>query len=112
MFGRAQADRGMSGWSSPGSRSVRGKFACQAAVSFGAGVVEADDLRGLALALVLGGDGVECGDGGGVPNVGVGEVNDDLVGVVGVLELGVQVVAGGEEQFTGHSIDRGGVAVG
>ena len=36
-----------------------------------AGFVEAEDLDGLALAVVLGGDGIECGDGGGVPDVGV-----------------------------------------
>ena len=73
--------------------------------------VEPDDLDGLALALVLGGDGVEGGDGGGVPDVGVGEVDDDVVGVVGVVELGVEVVAGGEEQLAGDPVDGGGGAV-
>ena len=77
----------------------------------GAGVVEPDDLDGLALALVLGGDRVERGDGGGVPDVGVGQVDDDPVGVLGVLELGVEVVAGGEEQLAGDAVDAPCAAV-
>jgi hypothetical protein len=43
-------------------------------VAFGAGLVETDDLHGLAFAFVLG-DGVQCGEGGGVPDVGGGEVD-------------------------------------
>ena len=36
-----------------------------------------------------------------------GEVDDDVVGVVGVLELRVEVVAGGEEQLAGDAVDGG-----
>ena len=73
---------------------------------------EPDDLDGLALALVLGGDGVERGDRGRVPDVRRRQVDDDAVGVVGILELGVEVVAGGEEELAGDGVDRGDVAVG
>ena len=83
----------------------------EALVPRGARRVEPDDHDRLVLAVVLGGDGVEGGDSGGVPDVGGGEVDDDVVGVVGVLELGVEVVAGGEEQLAGDPVDGGGGAV-
>src|SRR5680860_1805938 len=70
-----------------------------------AGVVEADDLDGLALAAVLGRDRVQGGDGGGVPDVGVGQVDDDVRRGAGIVELVDEVVAGGEEQLTVDGID-------
>jgi len=39
--------------------------------------------------------------------VWLGQVDDDALRVLGVLELRVQVVAGGEEQLTGDGVDRG-----
>src|SRR5690606_35409842 len=45
------------------------------------------------------------GDGGGVPDVGAGEGDDDVVGVVLVVELVDEVVGGGEEQLAGDRVD-------
>src|SRR5690606_41150896 len=78
----------------PGGRRRRGRvrsvasgqFAAEGVVHAGAVPVEADDLDLLAAFLVLGGDGVEGGNGGGVPDVGVGEVDDHVVGITGVVE--------------------------
>ena len=80
--------------------SVAGaEFAAEAFAHEGAGVVEADDLHVFAVVVVFLGDGVQRGDGGGVPEVGGVHVDDDVFGVQGVFELGVEVVGGGEEQF-------------
>src|SRR5690349_11735572 len=68
-------------------------------------LVHADDRRRLPPRRVFGGDGVECGDGGGVPDGGFGQVDHDVVGVVGVVELEDEVVAGGEEELAVHSVD-------
>jgi hypothetical protein len=73
---------------------VAGEFA----VEVGAGVVQADDLDGLATLDVLVLDCVQRGDRGGVPNVRGGQVDDDPVGVTCVVELADEVVGGGEEQ--------------
>ncbi len=73
----------------------------------GGGVVHAGEGDGLAEVFVLGVDGVERGDGGCVPDVGACQVDDDAVGVVGVFELGGEVVAGGEEQFSVDGVAGG-----
>lgn len=66
--------------------------------------IQAADVDGFAVVAVLEGDGIQCGDCGGVPEVGVGEVNDHVVGVFGVVEQGVEVIGGGEEQFACHRV--------
>src|SRR5690625_4736139 len=54
--------------------------------------IEPADIDGFAVVAVLEGDGIQCGDCGGVPEVGVGEVNDHVVWVFGVVEQGVEVI--------------------
>jgi hypothetical protein len=88
-----------------------GQLAGQGAVHASAGLVEADDLNRLAAGGVLGLHGVQRGDAGGVPDVRVGQVDDDVVGIAGVVEPGDQVVAGGEEQLPGDGV-QGMAAVG
>ena len=73
----------------------------------GAVVVHADDGHRLALRCVLGGDRIQRGDGGGVPDVRVAHVDDDVGGVAHVVELVHQVIAGGEEQLSPDRVDAG-----
>ncbi len=79
----------------------------QSHVLLGGGRVQTDDGDGLALGGVSGGDRVEGPDGGGVPDVRVGQVDDDVFRVSDVVELVDQVVAGGEEQFATDGVDAG-----
>ncbi|MGB7980006.1 MAG: hypothetical protein WCF36_04350 [Candidatus Nanopelagicales bacterium] len=79
----------------------------EAAESGEALVVESDDAYVLALVVVLGGDGVEGGDGGCVPDVGLGQVDDHVLGVADVVELVDEVVAGGEAQLAEDAVDAG-----
>src|SRR5690606_33792213 len=79
----------------------------------GARLVQADDLDGLPAARVLRLDGVQGGDGRGVPDVRGGKVDDDPVGVGRVVEAADEVVGGREEQLARHPVDdRGAVGVG
>lgn len=91
----------------PGSVTA-GEFAGESAVEVGTRVVQADDLHVLATLGVLRPDGVQRGDGGGVPDVGGGQVDDDLVGVACVVEPADEVVGGGEEQLAGDGVDDAG----
>nr|WP_243760831.1 hypothetical protein [Propioniciclava sp. MC1595] len=48
--------------------------------------------------------GVQGGDGRGVPDVAVGEVDDEPIRVAQVVELVDQIVAGGEEHLAAHLV--------
>src|SRR5699024_10380912 len=61
--------------------------------------VEADDAHLLVAGGVLRLHRIEGGDGRGVPDVGLGEVDDHRRGVAGVVELVDEIVAGGPEQL-------------
>src|SRR5699024_2938637 len=87
--------------------STHPEAAAQPVVPLGARGVQPGDLDDLALALVLGADRVQGSHGRGVPDVGVAEVDPDVLGIVRVVELGVQVVARGEEELAGDPVDRG-----
>ncbi len=74
-----------------GAASVAsGELAAEALVPGGAHGVETAEGDVLAAGGVLGLDGVEGGDGRGVPDVGAAEVDDDLLRVAGVVELGTR----------------------
>jgi hypothetical protein len=60
---------------------VTAQGAGEALVSIQTGLVWPDDLDPLAFSLVLGLDGIQGGDGGGVPDVRVGHVDDHEVGI-------------------------------
>src|SRR5690606_15067587 len=79
--------------------SVSGEFPAQRRMDPGARLVQADDLDGLPAARVLRLDGVQGGDGRGVPDVRGGKVDDDPVGVGRVVEAADEVVGGREEQL-------------
>src|SRR3954469_21242337 len=72
-----------------------------------AGCVQPDDLDVLAALRVLELDGVERGDRGGVEDLGLAEVDDDVLRVTGIVELVDEIVAGGEEQRALDRIDPG-----
>ena len=90
----------------------RGEVAGDPAVELGAVLVETDQLRVDVVGGELGHDGVERGDRRGVPDVGVGEVDDGPVDLVGVVEEVQQLVGGGEEQLAGDVVDPGAAIVG
>jgi hypothetical protein len=74
--------------------SVAGvELAGQASVQAGASLVHAGQLGGLAVAGVVDHDPVEGGDRGGVPDVRVGQVDDDPRRVAEVVEVVGQVAA-------------------
>ncbi len=75
-------------------------------MSIGRILVEADYLDLLTLSPVFGGDGVESGDTGGIPDVRFGHVDHHPVRITDVVELVDKVVARGEEQFAAHQIVR------
>src|SRR3546814_14351140 len=79
-------------------RLVRaGELSAQPVVSLRAVVVHTSDGDRLAFGGVLGGDGVEGGNGGGIPDVRAAHVDDDVVWVACVVALVGQAVAGGED---------------
>ena len=61
-----------------------GEVAGKALVPLLAGVVETDDGDVLALGLVLGMDGVQRSDRGGIPDMRLRQVSDDVLGVADV----------------------------
>src|SRR5699024_8904964 len=66
--------------------------------------VEADDAHLLVAGGVLRLHRIEGRDGRGVPDVGLGEVDDHRRGVAGVVELVDEIVARGPEQLTLHGV--------
>src|SRR5699024_8208341 len=95
---------GNAGCGGAGGRSVPGAEAAGHAGAHGtAGDVQSSDLDVLAVVAVLLLHRVQRRNGRGVPQVGPGQVDDNVLGVLGVLELGVQIVGGGPEELT---VDR------
>ncbi|GGQ08527.1 hypothetical protein GCM10010266_34760 [Streptomyces griseomycini] len=83
------------------------EFAAELVVEADAGIVQTRDLDGPAPLGVRGPGGVQGGDGGGVPDAGGGQADDDLAGVGGVVEPADEAVGGGEEQLSGDPVDHG-----
>ena len=70
------------------------EFPRESAVEVGSRLVHPLKDDALAALLVLRHDGIQCRDSRGIPDVRVGHVDDNTVGIVGVLELGGQVAMG------------------
>lgn len=85
----------------------RGHLARQRLVEPVAAVIEAGDRQLDTVAVVMGLDRVQGGDRRGVPQMGAGEVDDDLGGIVGVAERFDQLLVGGEEHLAGDRVDAG-----
>src|SRR3569623_762539 len=96
--------------SSTDAISVRTRQATtQPRMTIRAVVVQADDGHALALGRVLAGDGVERGDGRGIPDVRLAHVDDDVPRIAHVVELVDEIVTAGEEQLPTHRVHAGAV---